>query len=55
VFESAKRPSSLGLLFAVVCLQVVPLLAWVVPIDVRTPSQPTPDCVAVTAPESAHR
>ena len=30
MFESAKRPSSLGLLFAVICLQVVPLLALLI-------------------------
>jgi hypothetical protein len=42
VFESARRPSGLLPLLAVICLQLVPLLAWVVPIDLRStvPFQP---------------
>ena len=51
MFESARRPNGLGPLIVVICLQLVPLLAWVVPLDVRTPTQPTsslPECVAVT-------
>jgi len=41
VFESAKRPQGLVPLMAVIFLQLVPLMAWVVPIDVRAPTQPT--------------